>query len=173
WMALHPQERLALLGHEVAHGVNGDVIRGFLVGSALRALDEWIGFFRAPLQQAAPAVVTTRERMGSSEHLDDVLLRNAYSTAQSGATILGLFRQRIAELPDREWQRLARSGQRERARIDASHPPTAYRIGFLGAHVVTKPRMIAAENVMRTIDVELCALQETLGRRLIARYACD
>lgn len=218
WMALHPQERLALLGHEVAHGVNGDVIRGFLVGSALRALDEWIGFFRAPLQQAAPggyltwvlsipftalqsllaqllwldqqqaeyfadylgstiagtdAVVTTLERMGSSEHLDDVLLRNAYSTAQSGATILGLFRQRIAELPDREWQRLARSGQRERARIDASHPPTAYRIGFLGAHVVTKPRMIAAENVMRTIDVELGALQETLGRRLIARYACD
>ena len=44
---------------------------------------------------------------------------------------------------------------------------------FLGAHVVTKPRMIAAENVMRTIDVELGALQETLGRRLIARYACD
>jgi hypothetical protein len=33
--------------------------------------------------------------------------------------------------------------------------------------------MIAAENVMRTIDVELCALQETLGRRLIARYACN
>jgi heat shock protein HtpX len=33
---------VAVLAHAVAHGVNGDVTRSFLVGSALRSLDEWI-----------------------------------------------------------------------------------------------------------------------------------
>jgi len=223
WMALGPQERLALLGHEVAHGVNGDGTRSFIVASALSALDEWIGFLRAPLHHAttsselfggyavwilsAPfaalqsllaqllwldkqqaeyfadylsstisgtdATVSMLQRLGSAEHLDDVLLRNAYSTSQSGALIIDLFRQRITRLPDREWQRLARASQREDARLDASHPPTGYRIEFLGAHPVTTPRLVATEGRMRTIDTELNKLEEGLGSRLIARYARD
>jgi Zn-dependent protease with chaperone function len=223
WMALRPQERLALIGHEIAHGVNGDGTRGFIIGSALSALDEWIGLLQAPLYQATSiaqhiagfmfwilsipfaavqsllaqllwldkqqaeyfadflastvsgteATVSWLQRMGCAEHLDDVLLRNAYSTSQSGARILGLFRERIASLPDREWQRLARASQREGARLDATHPPTAFRIEFLKAHVVAKPRMIATEDAMRKIDAELTAVQERLGKRLIARYARD
>ena len=223
WMALRPQERLALIGHEIAHGVNGDGTRGFIVGSALSALDEWIGLLQGPFYQATTttervgayviyilssplaavqvllaqllcfdkqqaeyfadylastvsgteAMVSALRRMGCAEHLDEVLLRNAYSTSQSGARILALFRERVASLPDREWQRLARSIQREGARLDASHPPTAHRIEFLKAHVVTRPRMVATEDAMRTIDAELNAAQERLGKRLIARYARD
>src|SRR5262249_61111144 len=48
WMALRPQERLALIGHEIAHGVNGDGTRGFIVGSALSGLHEWIGVLQGP-----------------------------------------------------------------------------------------------------------------------------
>jgi Zn-dependent protease with chaperone function len=210
WMALPPQERLALIGHEIAHGVNGDGTRTFIVWSALNALDEWIGLLRGPMgligyliwifsipfaalqsllvqllyldkQQAeyfadylastvsgTEAIVSMLRRMGCDEHLDDVLLRSAYSTSQSGARILGLFRERIASLPDREWQRLARASQREGARLDASHPPTAYRIEFLNAHVVGGPRIVATEDMMRSIDAELNAVQEKLGQRLIA-----
>jgi heat shock protein HtpX len=210
WMALRPQERLAVLGHEIAHGVNGDGTRSFIIGSALCALDEWIGLLRGPMgligyfvwifsvpfaavqsllaqllyfdkQQAeyfadylgstvsgTEAAVSTLQRAGCAEHLDDVLLRNAYSISQSGARILGLFRERVASLPDREWQRLARASQREGARLDASHPPTAYRIEFLNAHVVAKPKIVATEAAMRTIDAELNAVQEKLGQRLIA-----
>ncbi len=42
--ALGPQERVALLAHELAHGRNGDARRGFFVGSAVRALADlyWI-----------------------------------------------------------------------------------------------------------------------------------
>jgi heat shock protein HtpX len=223
WMALGPQERLALLAHEVAHGVNGDSTRGLIIGSALSALDEWIGFLQWPLRHGATsseilagyvtailsvpfaalqsllaqllwfdsqhaeyfadylgstiagtdAAVSSLQRLGCGEHLNNVLLKNAYSTTQSGAHILDLFRKRLASLPDREWQRLARFSLRERARLDASHPPTAYRIDFLTAHRIAKPGMIAAESVMNTIDEELNALQESLGNRLIARYARD
>jgi heat shock protein HtpX len=223
WIALRPQERVALLGHEVAHGVNGDGTRGFIAGSALTALDEWIAFLRGPLIHATTwseilggsaiwifsipfallqsllaqlfwfdkqraeyfadylgstisgtdAAVSSLQRSECKEHLDEVLLRNAYSTSQSGAHILELFRERVARLPDREWQRLTRSSQSEGARLDASHPPTAYRSSFLSTHMVEKPKMVATESAMRAIDVELASLQETLGKRLIARHARD
>jgi heat shock protein HtpX len=223
WLALNPQDRVALLGHEVAHGVNGDSTRGFIVGSALRALDEWIEILRAPLHNARSlgellggyaawtlsipftllqsllaqllwlekqqaeyfadylgatvsgtgAAVSLLQRLGCQEHLDDLLLRSVYSTSQSGAEIIDLFQERIARLPDREWQRLARSSLREGARLDASHPPTAYRCAFLQAHAVERPRLVATEDEMRAIDVELAALKETMGKRLIARYARD
>jgi Zn-dependent protease with chaperone function len=37
---LEPQERVALLAHELAHGRNGDSTRGLFVGSAVRGLSE-------------------------------------------------------------------------------------------------------------------------------------
>src|SRR5262249_42469017 len=52
WIALRPQERIALLGHEAAHGMNGDATRSFIVGSAFMALDEWLGLLRGPLDHA-------------------------------------------------------------------------------------------------------------------------
>lgn len=39
WLVLEPEERLAVLGHEFAHFSNGDTRQGFVVGSALGALD--------------------------------------------------------------------------------------------------------------------------------------
>jgi Zn-dependent protease with chaperone function len=215
WMALGPQERLAVIAHEIAHGVNRDGTRGFVVGSAVNALDEWIGLLRGPShfgsyvvwilsipfaavqsllaqllcldkQQAeyfadylastvsgTEATVASLRRLGCEEHLHEVLLRSAYSVSQSGAHVLDLFRERIANLPDREWQRLARASQREGARLDASHPPTAYRIEFLNAHMVAKSKIVATEEAMRTIDAELKATQEILGQRLIAQYVSD
>jgi hypothetical protein len=44
---------------------------------------------------------------------------------------------------------------------------------FLNAHMVAKPRIVATDDAMRTIDAELKAVQENLGQRLIARYARD
>ncbi len=41
WNVLSPEERVAILGHELAHDVNGDSTRGLVVGSALSALQEW------------------------------------------------------------------------------------------------------------------------------------
>jgi Zn-dependent protease with chaperone function len=40
WAALAPDERIALLGHEVAHGVNGDTLRGVVAWNAVQTLAE-------------------------------------------------------------------------------------------------------------------------------------
>ncbi|GLW72405.1 hypothetical protein Kpho02_47040 [Kitasatospora phosalacinea] len=41
WTVLTRQQRVALLGHEIGHCVNGDSRRGVWTGSAVNALDEW------------------------------------------------------------------------------------------------------------------------------------
>lgn len=40
WLILTPQERVALLAHELAHSRNGDARHGLVVGSALHSLHE-------------------------------------------------------------------------------------------------------------------------------------
>lgn len=41
WASLHDDERVALVAHEVAHGVNGDTARSIIVGNALNTLATW------------------------------------------------------------------------------------------------------------------------------------
>jgi len=41
WRSLPDAARLAILGHEVAHSVNGDTTQGVIEGTALRTLDAW------------------------------------------------------------------------------------------------------------------------------------
>jgi Zn-dependent protease with chaperone function len=40
WAGLRPQERVAALAHELGHGKNGDALHGWVVGSAVTALEE-------------------------------------------------------------------------------------------------------------------------------------
>lgn len=46
WSILSAEERISLIGHELAHGVNGDVSRGFFVGSAVHSLVTWADMLR-------------------------------------------------------------------------------------------------------------------------------
>lgn len=41
WEILTPQERIALLGHELGHYSNGDTRHGLIIGNALRSLTTW------------------------------------------------------------------------------------------------------------------------------------
>ncbi|NEB81303.1 M48 family metalloprotease [Streptomyces sp. SID14478] len=53
WEILGPQERVALLGHELGHFGNGDIRHGHLVGQALRSLTTWY-YFLARTQNPTP-----------------------------------------------------------------------------------------------------------------------
>ncbi|MGW5329672.1 M48 family metallopeptidase [Streptomyces sp. NPDC004014] len=41
WEVRTPEERIALLGHELAHYANGDTRNGLVVGTAVRTLALW------------------------------------------------------------------------------------------------------------------------------------
>ncbi|MET7981269.1 M48 family metallopeptidase [Streptomyces sp. NPDC005281] len=45
WEVLTPQQRIALLGHEMGHYVNGDTRHGLVVGAAYRSLTTWHYYF--------------------------------------------------------------------------------------------------------------------------------
>ncbi|MEW2398087.1 M48 family metallopeptidase [Streptomyces sp. NPDC046862] len=54
WEILTPQQRIALLGHELGHYSNGDTRRGLVVGTAYRSLTTW-RFYVDPI--ANPSLV--------------------------------------------------------------------------------------------------------------------
>lgn len=58
WSILEPQERVALIGHELGHGVNGDLRSTKLVNWALISLNAWYLLFR-------PSTRRRRTRAGS------------------------------------------------------------------------------------------------------------
>jgi Zn-dependent protease with chaperone function len=47
WNILDDQQRVGLLGHELAHQVNGDLTHSLVVGTALRTLGSWMAILRA------------------------------------------------------------------------------------------------------------------------------
>ncbi|MFG3049614.1 M48 family metalloprotease [Kitasatospora sp. NPDC048239] len=54
WEALTDQQRIALLGHELAHRVNGDHRRGLWLGSAIGALAHWHDLARPRRRAGSP-----------------------------------------------------------------------------------------------------------------------
>ncbi len=50
WLSLDAKQKIALVAHEMAHQVNGDVARSFWVGEAINALQGWYGFLRQPYE---------------------------------------------------------------------------------------------------------------------------
>jgi Zn-dependent protease with chaperone function len=71
WTVLEPQERVALLGHELGHRVNGDLRSTAFVGRALRSLAFWLTVF-----QPAPTMTHGRgpRRGVGLEQLAELLL---------------------------------------------------------------------------------------------------
>ncbi|TDP96744.1 Zn-dependent protease with chaperone function [Labedaea rhizosphaerae] len=58
WNLLTGPERAAVLGHELAHQVNGDLRRGLLVGSSLRTLAELVRALRTRSRTTSFPIVT-------------------------------------------------------------------------------------------------------------------
>lgn len=64
WEVLTPGQRLALLGHELGHGANGDSRQGLWVGTALAALREWYYLFRPGRRMVVPGSVRASAQSG-------------------------------------------------------------------------------------------------------------
>ena len=71
WETLSVQERVAMLGHELGHGANGDTAQSLWVGAALRSLDEWYSVM-TPGRRLAPG---QRSTTGSAAALGEMVAR--------------------------------------------------------------------------------------------------
>ena len=184
-------ERVALLGHELAHGVNGDPNRGRVVGAALQSLQRWyymlhpgiivdtsstIGFIMIPVNLLMLGLATLARIYGEgllhllwrdkqrAEYLADALGAQVSGTepalrlmqklhlgevchlavrrvllTRSGQDVFAEMQREMARVPARELERIQRIEQLEGSRLNATHPPTVYRIRMLEAHPVPRP----------------------------------
>lgn len=69
--------------------------------------------------------------------------------------LFGVLRHRIETVPEHEKERIRRVERLAASRLDATHPPTVYRVDFLKAHPVTRAKvMLTAEECLQ-INKEL------------------
>lgn len=221
WFALDDEQRVALVAHELAHGINGDPNRNLFIGAAIQSLARW----RNGLQPGQ----LLEQGIGSSYHflgllilfplmlclsllahlgvyvLSHLLYRDAqraeyqadYLAAQVSGTpaMLSLldklhyadtfayvFRNvthwrseknvfdelamQIEEMPEREIERIRRVEQLESSRLDATHPPTAYRIAVLNAHPIPRPMVAVQPGDAELIDRELQPFKAAMQKRI-------
>jgi heat shock protein HtpX len=223
FLILTSQEKVALIGHEVAHGANGDPNRGYVLYNALRSLDNWyyllypVRLFDTRLGLRGLAIILPNlalrvvcwgiwllfymlvhlswQESQWSEYYADSLAAEASGTDsmmsmlekfhygntfwfmvqkvylnKGKMTFKNAFREKIASLPERELQRIRRVEMMESSRLDTTHPPTAYRIGFMQARHVETSRYVMSAVDQENLEKELAPLYQEMEVRLIEMY---
>jgi Zn-dependent protease with chaperone function len=221
---LDTDARVALLGHELAHGVNRDPRRGFFIGSAVNTLGNWYGILRparmfdrrlygiealgallanvillalsvvpwagafilihllwrdsqraeylADRLATRAAGTTAVLRLLDALHLHstvDVTLRRL-AVAHSKADFFLELREHVAALPERERERIRRVERLEDSRLDATHPPTAFRIDLITAGPVASAAVTLNVIDAQLLDNELATFQHAVQAKLIDQY---
>jgi Zn-dependent protease with chaperone function len=220
WTSLIGQERVTLIGHELAHRANQDPARTMIVGNGLLGLDRWT-YLLTPPQRSTEGVaelavhglmfvlskmtrgvrmvlatllfiesqraeyladhlaakvagsaagISLLHKIGLGCNLKAVVERVYYGGDSDGRSIIEAFRAFASSVPTREMERIRRANEKEDARIDSSHPPTAMRIRFIAARNVDSPAVTLDDAHSAAIDAELRQLSERLSMTLMDKY---
>ena len=217
WVSFTPQERVALIGHELAHRVNNDPARSTIIWNGLLALDRWNYLLEPPRysteslgevvmhalmrlfggmtrgvrgllasllfvdsQRAeyladhlaakvagSEAVVMMMRKLGLGYNLRAVAERVYYGGDTDGRSVIAAFHDFASAVPAREMERIKRVDEREEARIDASHPPTASRIRFIEGRARLDPIVVLDDVQSRAMDNELQPFFARLSMKLM------
>ncbi len=210
---LDEQERVALISHELAHSVNGDVGRGIFVGTAVHSLAWWYSMlFPGTAAEGDIIYLAAQLVMGLLSWLPWVggytlahllwrdsqraeYLADYQASTVSGTQAMLCVLKKLELEPQFAWfvhraavacdvsnifDELARYRERgentgvespsqERGRLDATHPPTDFRIEFLKKHPASA-RLSLSRFDSEAIDRELAPLQRGFQAKLVDHY---
>lgn len=202
WDSLEPQEKVALLGHEIGHDASRDLVHSAITFSALQSLRDmhrilrpparfqdraeeaiaaaimagFAGLLRALIRLQISLAVRTRPgaeyaadasavQVASSSAvvalLEKLLLKDvAQAKAVAAATRCqeGVWREiqrSIGETSDRERERLRRVAELRHSTVDATHPPTTWRIKIARTRPATAARVVLSHGMSEQLDREL------------------
>lgn len=117
---------------------------------------------------------STQVTVGAWEKLDygECLWPTVQDVALNGRKdgVYHLLNEKIKGLSEREKERLRRKNRIYGSQLDATHPPTAYRIEFLKSHPVDQPRFVLSTKEHDAIEREISGLKAEMQRRLIEKY---
>jgi heat shock protein HtpX len=220
---LTAEESVAVLGHEVAHGVNGDITRGWFIGHAIDTLASWYyllmpteifssesgapGLIMAPMNLLLAGLAQTAyggayvllllvmRDSQRAEYLADYLATTVsgtdgmlssldklhygdtymYATQRAAlnpdtGNIFTHLPSLMASVPEREIERIRRTGQMEGSRLDTTHPPTVYRRQFLESRRVTNHLITLSDEEYSKISSELEHCYDEGHRLTVSNY---
>lgn len=102
-------------------------------------------------------------------HLVDVLRVTPIDPSEGDdCTIFDELRCRLAAVPDREWERIRRVERLRASSLDATHPPTAYRIALLEDTPTTTPAVVLADEEATKLADELAQIERMAHQRILA-----
>lgn len=84
--------------------------------------------------------------------------------------VFELFQAYISTIPDHEIERIQRENMLYESRVDSSHPPTPYRIGFAQSRGVIEPGFILDEERYSLLRDELKKFEPEISRTLVDEY---
>jgi Zn-dependent protease with chaperone function len=148
WNVLSEQQRVAVLGHELAHQVNGDSTQGVVVGSALRTLGEWHQALDSPDWQPQPGSVAA-----GIEAIAQLLAAQAMKLPRAGVRALFRFERSL----------LYQSSQRAEYFADmlaARAASTEAMIGALDALYIADPCSGAVRFAARRGETDIWAAEQ-------------
>jgi Zn-dependent protease with chaperone function len=116
------------------------------------------------------AVVSLHEKLLLGGVLDGVLQRQALDHRSDGAAVIGVLRDAVRAVPDRERERRRRAARLEDAHLLTTHPPTGRRIEFLRRRPALAPRLVLDAQRAAQIEAELARRESALGRRLVDKW---
>lgn len=81
-----------------------------------------------------------------------------------------LFEAEIQNMPERERERIKRVELLEGSRLDATHPPTVFRIESLKRHFAEFPGLQIMDSQFTQLDQELAVFREKISSELLRKY---
>lgn len=177
WMQLDARERIALTAHELAHNVNGDFTRNWVVGGAINSLAQWYnvlypehlfrsrfgrgGIWGAPIKLVMLifANIALLWALGLLHLLLHESRRAEYLADYLGAQVAG---------SEAAISLLTKIRQRQMWMKNlpiTTHPPTEYRIEFLRTKYFAEEGISPSPEQNARIDAEFAALEPEMSRR--------
>jgi heat shock protein HtpX len=220
---LNDEEKVALISHEIAHGINGDISRGIIIHTALETLAVWYEMMVPDIN-----MINSEESIGiitmisniltwalskvilsliillvhlvysdsqRAEYLADYIgaktsgtnamrsllnklhfkktyylaLQKSALNSESSSFFEELFKE-ISITPEKELERVRRMERMEGSRLDATHPPTAYRLKLMEQTENFYGKVVLSKEDSVKIRKELDAVTKAFEKKIIDEY---
>lgn len=114
------------------------------------------------------AVIALTEKLHLTKTFSLVVQKAAL--AGEPGNLFDELRDGMMRLPQRELERIRRVARLQGSRLDGTHPPTIYRIEFLGSCPASPPKVMLSPADWGQLERELSTLQPKVQKRLLDLY---
>jgi Zn-dependent protease with chaperone function len=157
-----------LLGYAIAQGVRGMMVLFFRSLWHESQFAEFQADLLAAKVSSTDVMIEGLEVLMQRDTFYAGLCRHALNSGPEG--LLDFCKNQMTTLPMREKERLRIVASQPHASLDATHPPTGHRIGFLKANPVAHASVELGKEKYEQLKSELAVLKRDVEEKLVNQY---